>query len=213
MINVHYFTFNGFQENTYILYDETKECIIIDPGCYSNEEQKKLSNFISDHHLKPVKLLNTHCHIDHVLGNNYVASTYKIGLEMHENDLPTLRVTPEYGGMYGFTIDPSPEPTTLLNEGDVIRFGNSELDIVYAPGHSPGHIAFISHNDKFVVGGDILFYQSIGRTDLPGGDYNTLINSIKTKLLTLPDDYKVYSGHGPSTTIGFERSNNPFLSQ
>ncbi|MCO6501083.1 MAG: MBL fold metallo-hydrolase [Vicingus serpentipes] len=213
MINVHYFTFNGFQENTYVLYDDTKECVIIDPGCYSNEEQKELSKFITDKQLKPIKLLNTHCHIDHVLGNNFVASTYQVGLEMHKNDLPILHATPEYGHMYGFNIDKSPEPTTFLDEGDVVPFGNSELSIVYAPGHAPGHIAFISHNDKFVIGGDILFYQSIGRTDLPGGDYNTLINSIKTKFLTLPDDYKVYTGHGPSTTIGFEKSNNPFLNQ
>ena len=213
MINVHYFTFNGFQENTYILYDETKECVIIDPGCYAHEEQKELSQFITDNQLKPVKLLNTHCHIDHVLGNNYVASTYQIGLEMHKNDLPTLHATPEYGHMYGFHIDKSPEPSQFLDEGDIIKFGNAELSIVYAPGHAPGHIVFISVEDKFIIGGDVLFYQSIGRTDLPGGDYNTLITSIKTKILTLPDDYKVYTGHGPSTTIGFERKHNPFLNQ
>lgn len=211
MINVHYFTFNGFQENTYILYDETKECVIIDPGCYTNEEQQELSNYIDHNGLKPVKLLNTHCHIDHVLGNNFVAKKYKIGLEMHEKDLPTLHATPEYGHLYGFNIDKSPEPTVLLNEGDTVKFGNSELDVVFAPGHSAGHIVFIANKEKFIIGGDVLFYGSIGRTDLPGGDYDTLINSIKTKLLPLANDFKVYSGHGPATSIGFERDNNPFL--
>lgn len=211
MINIHYFTFNGFQENTYILFDETKECVIIDPGCYSNEEQQELVQFVSENGLKPVKLLNTHCHIDHVLGNKFVATQYNIGLEMHEKDLPTLHATPEYGHLYGFNIDPSPEPTVLLNEGDVILFGNSSLNVVFAPGHSAGHVVFISESQQFVIGGDVLFYGSIGRTDLPGGDHETLINSIKTKLLPLDDNYVVYSGHGQSTTIGFERNNNPFL--
>lgn len=211
MIQLHYFTFNGFQENTYILYDETKECVIIDPGCYSNEEQQTLVKFINDNGLKPVKLLNTHCHIDHVLGNSFVANKYSIGLEMHEKDLPTLHATPEYGHLYGFNIEVSPEPTVLLNEGDKVTFGNSALDVLFTPGHCTGHIVFIAREEKFMVSGDVLFYGSIGRTDLPGGDFNTLINSIKTKLLPLDDDYKVYSGHGPSTTIGFEKQNNPFL--
>ena len=213
MISIHYFTFNGFQENTYILFDETKECVIIDPGCYSNEEEQELDKFITENELIPIKLLNTHCHIDHVLGNSFVASKYNIGLEIHENDLPTLHATPEYGHTFGFNIDKSPEPTTLLKDGDVIKFGNSELNVLYAPGHSAGHIIFVAQEEKFVINGDVLFQGSIGRTDLPGGDYNTLIESIKTKLLTLDDDFTVYSGHGPSTTIGFERSQNPFLNQ
>jgi glyoxylase-like metal-dependent hydrolase (beta-lactamase superfamily II) len=211
MINLHYFTFNGFQENTYVLYDETKECVIIDPGCYSNEEQQTLVSFVTKNGLKPVKLLNTHCHIDHVLGNSFVANKFNIGLEMHEKDLPTLHATPEYGHLYGFNIEESPEPTALLEEGDKVKFGNSELEVIFAPGHCTGHIVFLARDEKFMVSGDVLFYGSIGRTDLPGGDYNTLINSIKTKLLPLDDDYKVYSGHGPMTSIGFERENNPFL--
>jgi hydroxyacylglutathione hydrolase len=213
MITIHYFTFNGFQENTYILYDETKQCVIIDPGCYSNEEQNILASFITENELTPVKLLNTHCHIDHVLGNNFVANKYKVGLEMHEKDLPTLHATPEYGHLYGFHIEPSPEPTVLLNEGDVVSFGNSQLQVLFTPGHSAGHIVFVNEEQKFVIGGDVLFYGSIGRTDLPGGDYDTLIDSINTKLLTLEDDYQVYSGHGQKTNIGFERINNPFLNQ
>ncbi len=211
MIQVHYFTFNGFQENTYVLFDESKECIIIDPGCYSNEEEQALTQFIVQNGLKPVKLINTHCHIDHVLGNSFVANKYNVGLEMHEKDLPTLHATPEYGHLYGFNIDKSPEPTVLLKEGDKVKFGNSELDVLFTPGHCAGHITLVCGKQKFMIAGDVLFYGSIGRTDLPGGDYDTLISSIKTKLLPLGDDFKVYSGHGPSTTIGFERNNNPFL--
>ena len=140
MINIHYFTFNGFQENTYILYDSTKECVIIDPGCYSNEEQQVLANFITENELTPVKLLNTHCHIDHILGNNFVATKYNIGLEMHEKDLPTLHATPEYGHTFGFNVDKSPEPTRLLKENDIVKFGNAELSVLFTPGHSAGHI-------------------------------------------------------------------------
>ena len=213
MINIHFFTFNGFQENTYILFDETKECIIIDPGCYSNEEEQELVKFISENNLTPVKLLNTHCHIDHVLGNSFVANKYSIDLEMHEKDLPTLHATPEYGHTFGFNMAKSPEPTTLLKEGDVVKFGSSELDVLFTPGHSAGHIVFISHEQKFIINGDVLFQGSIGRTDLPGGDHNTLIESIKTKLLTLDDDFEVYTGHGSKTTIGYERNHNPFLNQ
>ncbi len=211
MITVDYFAFNGFQENTYILHDETKECVIIDPGCYSNTEQQELVSFIENNGLKPVKLLNTHCHIDHILGNNFVAKTYNLGLEMHENDLATLHATTEYGHLYGFTVDKSPEPSNFLNEGDVVKFGNSQLDVLFLPGHAPGHIVFVCHDQKFVINGDVLFYGSIGRTDLPGGDHQTLINSIKTKMFALGDNYKVYTGHGPATTIGFEKMNNPFL--
>lgn len=213
MTSVHYFTFNGFQENTYVLFDETKQCVIIDPGCYSNEEQSTLTDYITQNNLTPVNLINTHCHIDHVLGNNFVASTYNIELAMHEKDIPTLHATPEYGHLYGFHIDKSPDPAIFLKDGDVIKFGNTELEVLFVPGHCTGHIALVNHKNKFIISGDVLFYGSIGRTDLPGGDYNTLINSIKNKLLILPEDYVVYSGHGPSTTIGYEKSNNPFLNQ
>lgn len=211
MINIHVFTFNDFQENTYVLSDETKQCIIIDPGCYSAEEQNTLANYIKNNNLIPVKLLNTHCHIDHVLGNNFVASTFKIGLEIHANDMETLNSIATYGHLYGFNCEPSPNPVAFLKDGDKVKFGNSKLEIRYVPGHSAGHIVLVSAEEKFVICGDVLFRGSIGRTDLPGGDYNTLVNSIKTKLLTLADNFKVYSGHGPSTTIGFERENNPFL--
>ena len=212
MINIHSFTFNPFEENTYILYDETKECIIIDPGCYEKFEQEKLTTFIVKQELKPVRLLNTHCHLDHVFGNKFIANLYGLELEMNELDLPILQNAPVAAQLYGIpNVDTSPEPAKFLNEGDVVEFGNSKLDILFIPGHSPGHIVFYNNDQKFVIGGDVLFYGSIGRTDLPGGDHDTLINNIKEKLLPLGDDFQVYSGHGPTTNIGFERENNPFL--
>ena len=212
MINIHSFTFNPFEENTYILYDETKECIIIDPGCYEKIEQEKLSDFIKKQELKPVRLLNTHCHLDHVFGNKFVADLYGLELEMNELDLPILQNAPVAAQLYGIpNVDISPEPAKFLNEGDVVEFGNSKLDILFIPGHSPGHIVFYNNDQEFVIGGDVLFYGSIGRTDLPGGDHDTLINNIKEKLFPLGDGFQVYSGHGPTTNIGFERENNPFL--
>ena len=212
MIKIQSFAFNGFQENTYVLFDESKKCIIIDPGCYEQNEKLELVRFIVDNELEPVKLINTHCHIDHVLGNRFVAEKWSLDLEMHELDLPTLRSVKDYCQLYGFhNYEESPEPSTFLKEGDKIHFGNSSLDVLFAPGHAPGHIVLYSKEQHFVIGGDVLFQMSIGRTDLPGGDYDTLISSIKDKLLPLDEQTKVYCGHGPSTTIGFEKANNPFL--
>jgi len=204
MIKIQSFTFNGFQENTYVLFDESKKCIIIDPGCYEQNEKLELERFIVDNELEPVKLINTHCHIDHVLGNRFVAEKWSLDLEMHELDLPTLHSVKDYCQLYGFhNYEESPEPSTFLKEGDKIHFGNSSLDVLFTPGHAPGHIVLYSNEQHFVIGGDVLFQMSIGRTDLPGGDYDTLINSIKDKLLPLDEQTKVYSGHGPSTTIGY----------
>ncbi|MBL4651591.1 MAG: MBL fold metallo-hydrolase [Flavobacteriales bacterium] len=212
MIDVKSFTFNPFQENMYILSDDTNECIIIDPGCYEGREKEELTQYISSKKLVPKRLLNTHCHIDHVFGNKLVSETYNLELEIHKADLPVLESVAQVAHLYNIpNVDESPKPSSFLNEGDKITFGHSELDILFVPGHAPGHIAFVNHNQKFVIGGDVLFYTSIGRTDLPGGDHETLIESIKTKFFTLADDYEVYSGHGQKTTIGFEKSNNPFL--
>lgn len=211
MITIHSFTFGPFQENTYILSDETKECIIIDPGCYDAGERSELADFIEANKLKPVKLINTHCHIDHVVGNRFVADTYNLKLEMNEHDKPVLDSLMMVAGMYNLKAEPSPEPSVFLNEGDIVTFGSSSLEIVFTPGHSPGSITFYNREQKFMIAGDVLFYGSIGRTDLPGGHYDTLISSIKNKLFPLGDDYKVYNGHGQPTTIGFERKHNPFL--
>ena len=212
MITVQSFTFNPFYENTYVLYDESDECVIIDPGCMEKGEQQELQHFIHEKNLRPVRLLNTHTHIDHVFGNHFVASTWSLGLEIHEMDQPILAALPQTAELYGFVqMEPSPQPSNFLDETNIVEFGNSKLDILHVPGHSPGHLAFVDHEQQQVIQGDVLFLGSIGRTDLPGGDFDTLISSIKNKLFPLSDGYKVYTGHGPQTTIGSEKQNNPFL--
>jgi len=211
MIQIHSFTFNPFQENTYLLSDETKKCVIIDPGCYSTEEKKELSDYISSHGLEPVKLLLTHAHIDHVLGNNYLCGKYKLEIEMNVIEKDLLKSASVYGQMWGIVVEPSPEPTVFLEEGDQVRFGNSMLEIIFTPGHSPGSICFYNTGEKFAIAGDVLFYGSIGRTDLPGGDYDTLISSIHEKVFPLGDEFKIYPGHGPATTIAHEKKFNPFV--
>jgi hydroxyacylglutathione hydrolase len=211
MIQLHSFTFGPFQENTYLLWDETLECLIIDPGNSTASEHKVLSDFISEKKLKPVRLILTHAHIDHINGNKYVLDTYGLLPEVHKDDLFLIERHAATGAMYGLPVDPSPMPGAFIAEGDVISFGNSTLDVVHTPGHAPGHVTFYNKEQGFMISGDVLFYGSIGRTDLPMGNFDTLIASIKNKLFPLGDDMKVYSGHGPSTTIGFERMNNPFL--
>lgn len=211
MINIHYFTFGPFQENTYILWDETKECVLIDPGNNSATEHAKLSRYISENMLKPVRLILTHAHIDHINGNRYVSDTYGLLPEVHKDDLFFIEKHTATATMYGLNVEQSPMPEKFISENDTITFGNSELKVLHTPGHAPGHVVFYNKEQKFIIGGDVLFYGSIGRTDLPGGNHKTLISSIKQKLFPLGDDMTVYSGHGPSTSIGFERLNNPFL--
>lgn len=212
MITVYQESFNPFQENTFVLYDETNECVIIDPGCYDSSEKNQLKAFVEKNGLKPVRLLNTHCHIDHIFGNKFVYDTYNLKPELHALDLPTLNVmSPTASKMYGIPLDVSPQPEHFLKENDFIRFGKSELEIKFTPGHAPGHVVFINHAQRFVINGDVLFQGSIGRTDFPGCSFEQLMESIQTKLFVLPDDYRVYTGHGSSTTIGFEKKHNPFL--
>jgi len=212
MTQVAAFTFNPFQENTYIVYDDSKECILIDPGCYQAEEKAELISFIQQNELKPVRLLNTHCHIDHVFGNRFISDTYALDLEIHEGELVVLNYVPQVAQMYGIPYpEPSPLPKKYIQEGEVIEFGNTQLKTLFTPGHSPASISFYSEAAKFVIAGDVLFKGSIGRTDLPGGNFDTLINSIKNELFPLGDEVKVYSGHGEPTTIGLERKTNPFL--
>jgi glyoxylase-like metal-dependent hydrolase (beta-lactamase superfamily II) len=206
------FTFNAFQENTYVLYDETSECVVIDPGCYEPHERLELEDYINDNNLRPVRLLNTHCHIDHVFGNKFVADTWNLQLEIHEGELPVLQAVPEISRFYGIPGgEPSPAPGRFLKEGEVIYFGNTKLECLFTPGHSPASLSFYCREDKLLIAGDVLFKESIGRTDLPGGDFDTLIRSIRKQLFPLGDDVRVFPGHGPSTTIGWERKNNPFL--
>jgi hydroxyacylglutathione hydrolase len=214
MTEVHYFTFSPFAENSYILYDESKECIIIDPGCYTDAERETLNRYISDKGLNPVRLINTHCHIDHVFGNRYVSETYNLPLEIHEGEIPVLESLAMVAQMYGIPDvqqSPDPDPDKFIREGDVIEFGNSKLEVLFTPGHSPASVSFYNREDNFLIGGDVLFEGSIGRTDLPGGDYDTLMQSIRDKFMPLPDEVTVYSGHGNPTTIGRERRSNQFI--
>lgn len=206
------FTFNPFQENTYVVFDETKECAIIDPGCYEAHERIELAKFIQENNLNPVRLLNTHCHIDHVFGNAFISNTYGLDLEIHSGELPVLEAVPQISKYYGVPMgEPSPVPGRFIEEGEIISFGNIKMEAILTPGHSPASLSFFIREDGLLIAGDVLFKESIGRTDLPGGDYDTLIASIKEKLLPLGDEIKVFPGHGPSTTIGYERRNNPFL--
>lgn len=211
MISVEHFTFNPFSENTYVLYDETGEAVIIDPGCTEKAEYEALYQYIESNGLKPVQIINTHAHIDHVLGVAAVKRKYNIPFALHQIDEPYLKAVKTYASNYGFYQFDEPEIDHYLKEGEAVKFGNSSLDVIFVPGHAPGHVAFVSAADKFVIGGDVLFHMSIGRTDLPGGNHATLLESIRTKLFTLPDDYTVYAGHMQSTTIGFEKKNNPFF--
>jgi len=207
------FSFNPFQENTYVIYEEKGECIIIDPGCYTQSERDQLVDFIEQAELTPVRLLNTHCHLDHVFGNKFVMDKYGLGLEIHKGELPVLDSVPRVAEMYGIpNVIPSPAPTAFLKEGDVVSFGKeSTLKVLFTPGHSPASISFYNEKEKYVISGDVLFQGSIGRTDLPGGDFNTLIQSIKSQIFPLGDEVRVYSGHGGSTTVGEEKKSNPFL--
>lgn len=205
------FTFNPFQENTYVLSDDTKNCVIVDPGCYNNQEQNELLEYIKRNNLTPQRLLNTHAHIDHVFGNRFVSNHFNLDLELHDLDLPVLAAASYSAKQYGLDYTTSPLPKKSLKEGNQIKFGNTVLDILHIPGHAPGHVVFYNKAAKIIIGGDVLFRGSIGRTDLPGGNHQDLIKNIKSKLFTLEDDIVVYSGHGPSTTIGYERKTNPFF--
>jgi glyoxylase-like metal-dependent hydrolase (beta-lactamase superfamily II) len=212
MIKIHTLVFNAFQVNTYILSDETGESIVIDAACYSQNEKDVFDQFIANNQLKPVKALNTHCHVDHVLGNKHVAEKYHIPLEVNQNDLSLLATADKHGIVFGFHVEEQPVIKEYLAEDKDITFGNSSLKVFHVPGHSPGSVAFYSPEGKFVIVGDVLFKGSIGRTDLPGGNYDQLIDSIYKKLMTLPPDTVVFPGHGPSTTIHEEALSNPFLS-
>jgi glyoxylase-like metal-dependent hydrolase (beta-lactamase superfamily II) len=210
VIRIAAFTFNPFQENTYVLHDG-KDAIVVDPGCWNGSEEHELERYIVENGLAPVRLVLTHAHIDHVFGCAWMHTRFGLRPQMHRLDLPVLHAAPQVGRMYGTHCDPSPDPETYLDEGQTIELGGMVLDVLFVPGHAPGHIALYCADQKFILGGDVLFQRSIGRTDLPGGDMATLERSIREKLYALPDDTVVYCGHGPTTTIGEERRHNPFI--
>lgn len=205
------FIFNPFQVNTYLLYDDTKECIIIDPACQNEEEFNVLSAFITENNLKPVRFYNTHCHIDHLAGNSFVKNKYKISLCIHKAGEPFLKYAVEQASSLGFELNEVVQPDEFVEEGDMVRFGNTSLKVLYTPGHADGSICFYAEKEAFVIVGDVLFEGSIGRTDLPTGNFSTLEESIREKLYSLPNEVKVYPGHGYPTTIEAEKRQNPFV--
>lgn len=211
MLNIKQFTFNLFSENTYVLYDDSHNAVILDPGCYDNFEQAQLQAYINQKALIPQALWLTHAHIDHVLGNQFVFDTWGLQPQMHRAEISNLERLPAYAPSFGFPPIYSPAASHFLEAGDVLQLGEFELEVLFVPGHSAGSLCFYHRAGGWMIGGDVLFRESIGRTDLPGGDFDTLIASIRNQLFTLPDETIVYPGHGPATTLGYEKRNNPFL--
>lgn len=209
-LHIKSFTFNPFQENTYVVYTDTKDAVIVDPGCYTREEKQHLIDFITDNQLTIHAILNTHCHIDHVLGNSFLMQEYRVDLYAHPLDLPTLEMVPYAAKMYGFEgYETSPLPTQLLADEQTLQFGGIVLNVLVGPGHAPGHVAFYNAENGIILSGDILFRGSFGRYDLPGGDLETLKKTLKDVMFQLPEHTVVYSGHGIETTIGEEKKFNP----
>lgn len=211
MTTITVFTCNPFSENGYIIANQQKDCWIIDPGCYTDKEKQSLKNYIEKKELNPVMLLNTHCHIDHIYGNAFVAETFGLKARFHEQEEIVRKSGSIGAAMFGMKTPEDFPSGDYITENEILHLGENIFEILFTPGHSPGSVCFYNREEKYVIGGDVLFQGSIGRTDLPGGDYDTLINSIKTKLLSLPDDVTVYNGHGSYTNIGEERRKNPFL--
>ena len=211
MFQIKAFTFNPVQENTYLLYNQYNECIIIDPGCYFDNEKDALKSFINLNKLQPKILLNTHCHLDHVFGNKFVAEEYKLVLQTHQLEKQVLEMAPASGLMFNLPFDNYQGEIIYLQEGDTVSLRDDQLKVIHAPGHSPGSICFYCEKQGFLIGGDVLFQNSIGRTDLPLGSHEDLIRNIKEKLFILPENVKVYPGHGDPTTIGEEIKGNPYL--
>lgn len=210
MLLIQSFVFNPFEENTYVVYDETGEGAIIDPGCHDPEEKKILTDFIAEKRIVVKLLLNTHCHIDHVLGNDFVKEKYNVPFLIHAKEEPVLRAVKTYASAYGFPQYHETLPDKFLTPGAPVSFGNTSFEVLFLPGHAPGHVGFYHSLSKSLLSGDVLFERSIGRTDLPGGDFNTLISSIQRTIFALPDDVTVYPGHGNPTTVGEEKVYNPF---
>jgi len=211
MLYLKTFTFNPFQQNSYLIYDEEGTAYLIDAGNSTSSEHEQLKKFIEDRKLSLKRFLLTHAHIDHIMGARFILDTYGLLPEVHEKELFFIDRMPQSAAMYGLSCDPAPRPEKFISGGDKIILGKYEFDCIFTPGHSPGSISFYNKENKLLISGDVLFYGSIGRSDLPMGDHEALIKSIREQLLVLGDDVKVYSGHGPSTTIGSERLNNPFL--
>lgn len=211
MIKIKKFEVNPLRENSFVLSDESGECVFVDPGFFYREELREIKEYVADNNLKPVKIINTHCHFDHIMGVEFIRNEFDIPLCAHPDDAFWIEKATDQGQMFGFDMKPVAPIDYFLNENELLKFGDSALQVIHIPGHSPGHIVFYNQENKFLIAGDVLFYGSIGRTDLPGGNHDTLISNIKNKLFQLPDETKVFCGHGPETTLGIEKSTNPFL--
>lgn len=211
-MKIYKLTYNPFQENCYVLVDEDNNGIIIDPGCYVKEEQDHFLDFLNSYKIKPIVLLNTHGHIDHIMGNAFVKRNFDVDLYLHKEDLFLLEGAGQSAHLYGLNaFEPSPTPDQWLEDGQKLKFGSIELEVIFGPGHAPGHVAFYCEKEGIVINGDILFQGSYGRVDLPGGDFATLKKTITERMFKLPDNTVVYTGHGPETTIGVEKQGNPIL--
>ncbi len=212
MIHVEVFTFNPLQENTYVLTNEKREAIIIDPGCYFTAEEETLQNYLANGGFTPILLINTHCHIDHVFGNSFIAKQYGLELFIHPQEELVLQVQPQFAERFGLSFPNNYRGKLhFIKGGDTVVLGDDELKVLDAPGHSPGSICFYCKKQNFVIGGDVLFKGSVGRTDFPLGNTEQLHQSIRTQLYTLPDETIVYPGHGEPTTIGYEKKYNPYI--
>lgn len=211
MISIEIFTFNAFQENTYLLQDETGEAILVDPGMSDSREEEEFCRFVNDKNIRIVKIVNTHCHIDHVMGNAFSVGRFQCPLLYPKGEQIVLESSIQVAKLYNLSYDPSPNADEFIAEGDTIEFGNSSVRVIAAPGHSPDHVVLVQDIERFVIGGDVLFRGGVGRTDLPGGNESQLCESIEKKIYTLPADFMVYPGHGPSTKIGLEMKSNPYV--
>ena len=211
MIKIEKFVVNPLQENSFIVSDESGACVFVDPGFYFEEEHHEIREYISTNNLKPEKIVNTHGHFDHIMGVEFLRKEYNIPFYLHAQDVFWVERAVDQGKMFGFDMYPVKNPDALITNEVNFSFGNSEFQVFHIPGHSPGHIVLYHAETKQLIAGDVLFYGSIGRTDLPGGNHELLISGIKEKLFELPDDVQVFCGHGPETTIGFEKKTNPFL--
>lgn len=211
MLKIEKFVVNPLQENSYIVSDETGQCIFIDPGFYFEEEFIEIKEYLAANDLKPVLIANTHCHFDHIMGVEYIRNEFDIPFKAHPDDAFWIANAVEQGQLFGFKMNEVKAPDSFFQENEELKFGKTSFQIIHVPGHSPGHVVFYSNDEKVLIAGDVLFYGSIGRSDLPGGDYQQLVSNIKNKLFLLPDETNVFCGHGPETTLGLEKRSNPFL--
>ena len=212
-MQIKIFYFNELRVCTYVLWDDTCECVVVDCGCGTENECSRLRKFIADNHLKPVLILNTHGHFDHVMGNAFLAKTYNIKSYIHAGDKEMLVQAANIAMGFGYKVENPPPPEGGLEDGQILRFGQSALQVLHTPGHSEGSVCFYAPEGHFILTGDLLFQGCIGRTDLPGGDYEEIMESLSTKIVPLPDDTVVYPGHGPATTIREEKLTNPYIAE